>query len=278
MRRFFYVFGLVMLLHIFISQSLMASEGTKQNTAPNHNVPSNAFQEMKESVIGSVYVNQYVTGGPKWFVKNVQVYEGAKSAKLTLLRMDASVMQAVYYTTVDDTAIAPLDYVSNTGQVLFNPGEWEKMIEIAIVNDAVLGMEKQFWVVLSDTSGDFSSITVRASVVIMDNSPSKIRLFLLKVDDENYDVYVNVRNSKGMPLVNQTVIFNTTIGTLVSSAVTDEYGEANVRLNSKTSGSGILSASLSSGVTVKSNIYFDITPLSINTGSTDSEVKLTDIR
>ncbi|MEF3302289.1 Calx-beta domain-containing protein [Paenibacillus sp. GYB003] len=270
MKSFARMLGLTLLLHIFVSQSLLAIEGERPEKT--------ALQNARGTVIETVYANQNVVGGQNWYANNVQVDGNAGSAILTLFRTDASVIQAVYYKTVDGTATAPSDYYSSTGKVIFNSGEWEKKVAIPIMSYGETETDKQFWVELSDSLEDVSGSALRVSVIIMGYSPDKIRIYLKKVDNENYDVFVNVRNRKGMPVANQTVIFTSTIGTITPSAVTDDFGEASVRLFSNTSGSGTLLARLSSGISTKTSIFFDINPISIDTGSADSETKLMYIR
>lgn len=67
---------------------------------------------------------------------------------------DASTSVTVQYSTMDDTAVAGVDYIQATSAPLvFAAGESTQTIEIAIVDDAATESNEQFLVVLSDPVG-----------------------------------------------------------------------------------------------------------------------------
>lgn len=66
---------------------------------------------------------------------------------------DPTTTATVQYSTVDGTATSPGDYTGQNGTLVFAPGETEKQITIAIVNNNVSGPNKGFTVQLSNATG-----------------------------------------------------------------------------------------------------------------------------
>jgi len=77
---------------------------------------------------------------PTVWISDASVVEGnggAKKAVFTVTLSPATTPRTVGYGTFDGTAVAGSDYVETTGQLVFNPGDAPKIVEVPIIGDAV---------------------------------------------------------------------------------------------------------------------------------------------
>jgi hypothetical protein len=77
----------------------------------------------------------------------------------------------VDFKTADGAALAGSDYVEVTGTLTFAPGEISQIVEVAILNDAILEGTESFTATLSNpVNATLGSLTM-TTVVILDNEP-----------------------------------------------------------------------------------------------------------
>ncbi len=104
---------------------------------------------------------------------NYEVGEGAGSvavrAELSLTSTEAV---TATYETVDGSAIAGIDYVSNSGAIRFDPGQTNKGISIEIIDDEVEEETKTFQVVLTSVQGATPGVTEAVVSILNDDEPS----------------------------------------------------------------------------------------------------------
>lgn len=105
------------------------------------------------------------------------VPENAQRIELKVIReRNETEPVALEYATRAVTATEGEDYTAAAGTLTFGPGEVEKTVSVAIVDDRVAEPEEQFTMVLTNlTSKDFSIQTPQANISIIDDDPS-IRL------------------------------------------------------------------------------------------------------
>ena len=114
-------------------------------------------------------------GGPARIqVKGARGREGKDTSldfAVTLNRAAAHAV-SVDYATVDGTATAGADYTAVSGTLSFAPGETEKTVSVAILDDAVDEGKEKFKLTLSNPQGAFLRATHREAVgVIVNDDP-----------------------------------------------------------------------------------------------------------
>ncbi len=75
----------------------------------------------------------------------------------------------VEYSTSDGTATAPQDYVAQSGQLTFNPGETSKQITIQVVGDQVVEPNETFFVTLSNAVNVDITTPVGTGTIVNDD-------------------------------------------------------------------------------------------------------------
>ncbi|WDE11130.1 M6 family metalloprotease domain-containing protein [Thalassomonas haliotis] len=107
----------------------------------------------------------------------VTIAEDAGVLTLEVVRSGSlSGQLSVQYATVDDTAIAGVDYQENNGELVFADGEAAKQIEIKILDNANLDHDRRFQLRLSgDNIGEQHSvdISIKNDDISGQNSPNK---------------------------------------------------------------------------------------------------------
>jgi PKD repeat protein len=101
-----------------------------------------------------------------------EVGEGAGSvtvrAELSLTSTEAV---TATYDTLDGSAVAGIDYVPNSGAIIFDPGQTNQGISIEIINDEVEEETETFQVVLTSIQGATSGITEATVSILNDDEP-----------------------------------------------------------------------------------------------------------
>lgn len=101
----------------------------------------------------------------------LRVWEGVGSAGLTIVRHGGTAgVATVRVGSTNGTAIAPLDFAPQNGQLTFADGETAKTIKLVIVNDTGIENDEDFRVLLHTPGGEAALGTNRlALVTIADN-------------------------------------------------------------------------------------------------------------
>lgn len=85
----------------------------------------------------------------------VSVLESDKRVELSLVRsMDLTQTVSVQFETVDGTAEAGSDYIAKKGEIVFQPNETEKQLEIEIIDDYEWEPDEMFFVKLHSDPND----------------------------------------------------------------------------------------------------------------------------
>ncbi|XP_072026993.1 uncharacterized protein [Amphiura filiformis] len=92
------------------------------------------------------------------------VSENTKSVRLTVQKVGYLGRTTVNYITMDDTAKAPEDYISNRGTLTFEPDMINAYIEVSIRNDDLYEEPEQFSVILQSSSPE--DVGTRNSAVV----------------------------------------------------------------------------------------------------------------
>jgi len=86
--------------------------------------------------------------------EKVTVKENKPMAVLTVMRRRGRAGRVTcMYSTKDGSAVAPADYVSTSGELVFEHGEAVKHIEVEIVDDDVYEKDESFLVCITDITG-----------------------------------------------------------------------------------------------------------------------------
>ncbi len=95
--------------------------------------------------------------GTSLTISDVTITEGNSGTQtasfVVTLTPDSPAPVTVNYATAAGTAVSPEDYVSNSGQLTFTPGDTEEIIEITINGDSKDEIDETFLVNLSGASG-----------------------------------------------------------------------------------------------------------------------------
>ena len=99
--------------------------------------------------------------------------ENESSVTVTVTRIDGSLGEvSVDYHTTDGTAVAGEDYVLTSGTLVFANGEISKLIDMALVDDAVYEGDETFGIVLDNVQGGaLLGADSSAQVTIGDDEP-----------------------------------------------------------------------------------------------------------
>jgi hypothetical protein len=126
---------------------------------------------------------------------------------------------AVYYTTVDGSAVATNDYVGTSGVLTFAPGVRTNTLSIALVDDGVLETNETVLLVLTNTSAGAALGTVLTNTVTIVDDDSIIYMVStnLSVSEGVGTANVSVRRI-GYTNVAASVTFITSNGTAVSGS------------------------------------------------------------
>lgn len=136
------------------------------------------------------------------------VLENAGHVSLPVIRTgDDSVVASVCYQTRDGTAMKEVDYIAVSGELVFMPGETEKVIKVGIVDDNAYEEDENFFVDLFEPSccsdlcqvaqlGSRSTMTV---IIIDDDHPGVLQFpqdqltVYQEITDRTIDVVVERR-------------------------------------------------------------------------------------
>ena len=101
----------------------------------------------------AIYDNDGTAGTPAISVNDVVVDESGRTANFFVSLDRPSILPvSVNYGTVDDTAVAGLDYVAANGILNFAPGEMVKTVTVNLTNDSLAEVDEFFRLVVSNPS------------------------------------------------------------------------------------------------------------------------------
>ena len=136
----------------------------------------------------------------RFSINDMTVNEDAMTATLTVsLDQPVEISVSVDYTTADQTAVAPDDYVFQSGTLTFNPGEDSKTITVSIVDTDLVESTESFFVnLLNIQSGtaDVSSTDSQGVVTILDNDQANLIISDLTVNEADGTAEVTVSLDK----------------------------------------------------------------------------------
>jgi len=195
-------------------------------------------------------------------VADVTVDESATTASLSVnLSPPSAQTITVNYATANGSAQSSLDYTSNAGQITFNPGQVNKIVSVAILEDQIYENDEQFLFDLTLPSNS-NLIDDQAVVVITENDP----LPTLSVSN------VSVLESSGIAFVNVsldaesslpvTALYNTANGVSTNGAVApSDYGAINGGLLTISPGqtSGSVGVNIVNEATIEVDEIFTLT-------------------
>lgn len=163
-------------------------------------------------------------------INDLTVNEAVGTATLTVsLDQPVQTSVSVDFSTVDQSAFAPDDYLSHSGTLTFNPNEQIKTITISIIDSDLVELDETFLVKLSNlqTNGaDILLIDDQAKVTVIDDDQARITINDISVDepagtatvavslDQPVDSAVSVDFTTADQSANQTNDYLTSAGTL----------------------------------------------------------------
>ena len=103
--------------------------------------------------------------------ETTNVVESATNILLSVYRIgNTNTSASVGYTTIDNTALAGIDYQYTNGVLTFEPGESVKQINISLIDDQIVEPNKSFFVdILNPSSGASLGLQKRSEIKILDN-------------------------------------------------------------------------------------------------------------
>jgi uncharacterized delta-60 repeat protein len=118
------------------------------------------------SGIGTIVDDDSLTNPPSISISDASAQEGAAETFHVTLSGPSSQTISVSYATAEGAAKAGQDYVEAKGSLTFQPGETDKLVSIALVNDSVKESTESFQVSLSNpVNGAIADGTGIATVV-----------------------------------------------------------------------------------------------------------------
>ncbi len=143
------------------------------NYLGNYNVPFNGLIDelsvYNRALLPTEVLGVYSAGGagkiksPNYFAAGFpSVPEGAMGTTtpvtFTIQRVGSLAGQAVVdWTTANGTATAGADYVAASGQVVFQDGESQKVVQVTVNGDGVSEPDETFWLVLSTATPGYTA-------------------------------------------------------------------------------------------------------------------------
>jgi len=156
---------------------------------------------------------------PSLRINDVSVTEGDSgtiNAVFTVtLSAASSFTVTAGFVTADGTAITPGDYQHNLGQVILNPGELTKTINVTVNGDTVPEVHESFVVNLSNATSSFLSDSQGVGTILSDDAPGGTFAFNVLHDsvDENSGFKTIVVNRSGDTSAAVNVNYATSDGT-----------------------------------------------------------------
>ena len=154
---------------------------------------------------------------PTLSIDDVTVDEGDEIAVfVVLLSVPSGRTVTVDYRTVDGTAVTVLDYTATDGTLTFAPGETEKTIPVAVIDDALDEPDETFTVVLSNPDNAvLSAEEDEGTATIIDNDAPTLSIDDVTVDEgDEIAVFVVLLSVPSERTV--TVDYRTVDGTAVT--------------------------------------------------------------
>jgi arylsulfatase A-like enzyme len=123
--------------------------------------------------LGSIVDDDVVTTASVGDVAVTEGNSGASSASF-VVSLTAATPQpvSISYQTVDGTAVAPGDYLSASGSVMFQPGETSKTVSVSISGDSTFEASEVFYLDISSTDVPVTDGRGEATITNDDVPPS----------------------------------------------------------------------------------------------------------
>jgi hypothetical protein len=168
-----------------------------------------------------IFLNQDPVTDVDISFENINVSESDGNAIITLtLSQESTEVITVDYTTVDDTAINPDDYTTQSGTISFEVGATSQEISIPIIDDSLIEAEEIFFVDFSNVS-NATLTNNQAQVTIVDDDLASLEITIddISVSEGERIVTVTVNLNQESPEI-VTVDYTTVDDTATSP---DDY-------------------------------------------------------
>ena len=113
-------------------------------------------------------------------IDDISVAENAETATVTVsLNQTALSTVSVDYTTADQSAHAPDDYLATSGTLTFNPGEQTKTFTISIIDSDLIEMDETILVNLTNLQTGIANVYIadnQAEITIVDDDRAQISI------------------------------------------------------------------------------------------------------
>jgi hypothetical protein len=171
-------------------------------TGTSSNAVLGAFKEFAIEVVDTDSV-------PMMLVENTSVMEGPQGTttealfKVRLLSVSALEV-SVDYRTTEDRAMPGSDYVEKTGQLIFQPGETEKILPVTVIGDNVYEGDEKFILFISHPVNAYIAESVGYCTILEDDQPRLMFASPVYEGSENastpYVITVTREGDPGPPL------------------------------------------------------------------------------
>ena len=192
-------------------------------TGTSSNAVLGAFKEFGLQVVDT-------DSAPMMVVENTSVGEGPQGTTTEALfkvrLLSASALEvSVDYRTTDDSAMPGSDYVEKTGQLVFQPGETEKLLPVTVIGDNVYEGDEKFILYISHPVNAYIAEGVGYCTILDDDQARLMFTSPIYEGSENvntpYVITVTREGDQSLPL---SVDYATTDGT--ASQRTDYFVNA----------------------------------------------------
>jgi serralysin len=182
-------------------------------------------------------------------INDVKITEGNNAIFTVNLSQTSSHPITVNYTTVNNTAIAGSDYNSNSGTLTFATGETSKTITVQLLDDLISEPTENFYVNLSNVTGNAIISDNQGIATIQDND---ISLPTISINDISLQ-----EGNKGQ---STNFTFTVNLSQASSQSITVNYGTQNGTATAGTDYTGINGTlTFTAGQTSK-NVTVKVTP------------------
>ncbi|WP_197997525.1 glycosyl hydrolase family 8 [Gimesia panareensis] len=165
----------------------------------------------------SVMVEEYVAIVPELAINEVTVTEGDSGSTQAVfsvsLDQPTTETVTVQFHTQDGTAVAGMDYLATSGQLVFQPGETEKTITVLVIGDVLIESGEDFQVVLDQVVGATLASAIATGNILDNDAPAPTaEVDFTNVNDwgSGFQGAIEIRNESESTLEGWTLEFTFT--------------------------------------------------------------------
>jgi len=136
---------------------------------------SGQWNDMPDSYVGSfqgiVEIDLYSPGVIALETSSYRVNELDNTVEIAVVRTQGTDGRvSIDYATIEDSATAGVDYQATSGTLVFEPGESQKTVSVAILDDDLVEGNEEFGLAIDNIVGDATLLVPRTALVnIIDN-------------------------------------------------------------------------------------------------------------